>query len=142
MNEFIIYLIPLLTVAALLFLILLAATTEREKAERFDFSILGVIGVNSALFFVVIIAHIQLRREFLGSGLVYLEYFYLVMYIVILAVTLDAYLLSVGCQAGLLRYRDHLIPKLIYWPFLFGSGATITWLALWLLDVETRAQCP
>ena len=142
MNEFIIYLIPLLTVAALLFLILLAATTEKEKAERFDFSIIGVIGVNSALFFVVIIAHIQLRREFLGSGLVYLEYFYLVMYLVILAVTLDAYLLSVGCQTKLLRYRDHLIPKLIYWPFLFGSGAIITWLSLWLLDVETQAQCP
>jgi hypothetical protein len=28
-------------------------------------------GVNSALFFVVIIAHVQLRRQFLGSGLVY-----------------------------------------------------------------------
>ena len=141
MNEFIIYLIPLLTVAVLLFLILLAATNEKEKAEKFDFSILGVIGVNSALFFVVIIAHIQLRREFLGSGLVYLEYFYLAMYIVILAVTLDAYLVSVGCQARLLRYRDHLIPKLIYWPILFGSGAIITWLALWLLDTEMRSLC-
>ncbi len=141
-NEFIIYLIPLLTVAVLLFLILLAATNEKEKAEKFDFSILGVIGVNSALFFVVIIAHIQLRREFLGSGLVYLEYFYLVMYIVILAVTLDAYLVSVGCQVKLLRYRDHLIPKLIYWPTLFGACAIITWMALWLLDTETRSLCP
>ena len=128
--------------AVLLFLILLAATNEREKAERFDFSILGVIGVNSALFFVVIIAHIQLRREFLGSGIVYLEYFYLVMYIVILAVTLDAYLISVGCRAKLLHYRDHLIPKLIYWPLLFGSCAIITWLALTLLDTETRSLCP
>ena len=141
-NEFIIYLIPLLTVAALLFLILLATTSEREKAERFDFSILGVIGVNSALFFVVIIAHIQLRREFLGSGLVYLEYFYLVMYFVILAVTLDAYLVSIGWQARLLRYKDHLIPKVLYWPFLFGSGVTITWLALYLLDPEKQIRCP
>ena len=141
-NEFIIYLIPLLTVAALLFLILLAATSEREKAERFDFSILGVIGVNSALFFVVIIAHIQLRREFLGSGLVYLEYFYLVMYFVILAVTLDAYLISIGWQVRILNYKDHLIPKLIYWPFLFGSGAFITRLALWLLDPKEQVICP
>ena len=141
MNEFIIYLIPLLTVAALLFLILLAATTEKEKAERFNFSILGVIGVNSALFFVVIIAHIQLRREFLGSGLVYLEYFYLVMYLVILVVTLDAYLISVGWQVRFLNYKDHLIPKLLYWPFLFGSGAIITWLALHLFDPTLYIRC-
>jgi hypothetical protein len=141
-NEFIIYLIPLLTVAALLYLILLATTTEREKADRFDFSILGVIGVNSALFFVVIIAHIQLRQEFLGSGLVYLEYFYLVMYIVILLVTLDAYLISIGWQIRILNYGDHLIPKLIYWPVLFGTGAVITWLALYLLDVDAPIRCP
>ena len=131
----------MLTVAALLFLILLAATTEREKADRFDFSILGVIGVNSALFFVVIIAHIQLRREFLGSGLVYLEYFYLVMYFTILLVTLDAYLISAGWQVRLLHYKDHLIPKLLYWPFLFGAGAIITWLALYLLDPIQQARC-
>jgi hypothetical protein len=140
-NEFIIYLIPLLTVAALLYLILLAATTERDKAERFDFSILGVIGVNSALFFVVIIAHIQLRRE-IGSSLVYLEYFYLVMYFTIMVVTLDAYLISVGWQVRLLHYKDHLIPKLLYWPFLFGAGAITTWLALHLLDPKTQIRCP
>jgi hypothetical protein len=140
-NEFIIYLIPLLTVAALLYLILLAATTERDKAERFDFSILGVIGVNSALFFVVIIAHIQLRRE-IGSSLVYLEYFYLVMYFTIMLVTLDAYLISVGWQVRLLHYKDHLIPKLLYWPFLFGAGAITTWLALHLLDPKTQIRCP
>jgi hypothetical protein len=142
MNEFIIYLIPLLTVAALLFLMLLATTTEREKADRFDFNILGVIGINSALFFVVIISHIQLRREFLGSGLVYLEYFYLVMYLVILLVTLDAYLISVGWPVRLLRYKDHLIPKLLYWPLLFGTGAIITWLALFVLDPTLQARCP
>ena len=141
-NEFIIYLIPLLTVAALLFLILLAATTEKDKADRFDFTILGVIGVNSALFFVVIIAHIQLRREFLGSGLVYLEYFYLTMYFAIMIVTLDAYLISVGWQVRFLNYKDHLIPKLLYWPFFFGSGAIITFLALYILDPQARIRCP
>jgi hypothetical protein len=142
MNEFIIYLIPWLTVAALLFLILLTTTTEKDKAERFDFSILGVVGVNSALFFVVIIAHIQLRQEFLGSGLVYLEYFYLVMYLVIMLVTLDAYLISIGWQVWILNYKDHLIPKLLYWPFLFGTGAIITWLALTLLHPAQRISCP
>jgi hypothetical protein len=142
LNEFIIYLIPLLTVAALLFIILLSTTTEKEKADRFDFNILGVIGINSALFFVVIIAHIQLRREFSGSGLVYLEYFYLVMYVVILLVTLDAYLISAGWQVRLLHYKDHLIPKLLYWPLLFGAGAIITWLALYLLDPTQHARCP
>ena len=141
MNEFIINLVPLLTVAALLFLILLSSTTEKEKAERFDFSILGVIGVNSALFFVVIIAHIQLRREFLGSGLVYLEYFYLIMYFMILVVTLDSYVISAGWPVRILRYKDHLIPKLLYWPFFFGAGALITWVIFSLTDHSWQTGC-
>jgi hypothetical protein len=41
-NVFIINLVPLLTVATLLFRILLSTTSEKEKAEKFDFSILGV----------------------------------------------------------------------------------------------------
>jgi hypothetical protein len=140
-NEFIINLVPLLTVAALLFLILLSTTTEKEKAERFDFSILGVVGVNSALFFVVIIAHIQLRREFLGSGLVYLEYFYLVMYFMILMVTLDSYVISAGWPVRWLRYKDHLVPKLLYWPFFFGAGTVLTWLIFSLIDSPRHNGC-
>lgn len=141
-NEFIISLVPLLTVAALLFLILLSVTTDSEKAKRFDFSTLGVIGVNSALFFVVIIAHIQLRREFMGSGLVYLEYFYLLMYFYILMVTMDTYLISSGQHIRILDYRDHLIPKLLYWPVFFGCGAVITWFSLSLFDPAGPSLCP
>ena len=142
MNEFIINLVPLLTVATLLFLILLSTTTEKEKAERFDFSILGVIGVNSALFFVIIIAHVQLRRQFLGSGLVYLEYYYLLMYLIILVITADTYLISAGSRFRLLQYKDHLIPKLLYWPFFFGAGVIITWIAFTVLDPALESVCP
>lgn len=129
-NAFIINLVPLLTVAALLFMILMSVTTEREKAEKFGFSILGVIGVNSALFFVVIIAHIQLRSQFLGSSLIYIEYFYLLMYLYILAITLNSYLVSTGYHFRFIKYRDNLIPQLLYWPVLFGAGAIITRMVL------------
>jgi hypothetical protein len=134
--------VPLLTVATLLFLILLSTTTEKEKAERFDFNILGVIGVNSALFFVVIIAHVQLRQQFLGSGLVYLEYYYLLMYFFILVITADTYLISAGSRFRLLHFKDHLIPKLFYWPVFFGAGVIITWLAFSLLDPALESGCP
>ena len=140
-NEFIISLVPLLTVATLLFLILLSVTTDRKQAERFDLSTLGVIGVNSALFFVVIIAHIQLRREFLGSGLVYLEYFYLLMYCYILVVTMDTYFVLSGRQSRIMHYKDHLIPKLLYWPLFFGTGAIITWIAFVYLDQPLESAC-
>jgi len=141
-NEFVISLVPLLTVATLLFLILMLVTTDKEKAERFDLSTLGVIGVNSALFFVVIIAHIQLRREFVGSGLVYLEYFYLLMYCYILVVTMDTYFVLSGRYSRIMHYKDHLIPKLLYWPLFFGTGAIITWVAFSLLDPALESGCP
>jgi hypothetical protein len=121
---------------------LLSTTTEKEKAERFDFSILGVIGVNSALFFVIIIAHVQLRRQLLGSGLVYLEYYYLLMYLIILVITADTYLISAGSRFRLLQYKDHLIPKLLYWPFFFGAGVIITWIAFTVLDPALESVCP
>ena len=141
MNEFIISLVPLLTVATLLFLIMLSVTTDKKQAERFDLSTLGVIGVNSALFFVVIIAHIQLRREFLGSGLVYLEYFYLLMYCYILVVTMDTYFVLSGRKSRIMHYKDHLIPKLLYWPLFFGTGAIITWVAFVYLDQPLESAC-
>ena len=86
--------------------------------------------------------YVQLRQQFLGSGLVYLEYFYLLMYFIILVVTAYTYSVSAGWRIRILLYKDHLIPKLLYWPFFFGAGAIITWIAFTLLDPALESGCP
>jgi hypothetical protein len=127
-NAFIVNLVPLFVVAMLAFASLMTATTDRERGSTFGFSTAGSIGTLSALFFVVLLAHIQLRQQFAGSGVVYLEWFYFVMYVVLLGVAVTTYLVAAPSSAGLrlVAYRDNLIPKVTYWPALIGAMVAIT----------------
>ena len=128
LNAFIVNLVPLCVVAGLLFGILMTITANEEKASRFGFSTFGVMAACSGLFFVIMISHIQLRQQLAGSGIVYLEYFYLLMYVAILAVTINAYLFSEGWSfgLGLILYKDNVIPKLLFWPLFFGLMVVVT----------------
>ena len=128
LNAFIVNLVPLCVVAGLLFGILMTITANEEKASRFGFSTFGVMAACSGLFFVIMISHIQLRQQLAGSGIVYLEYFYLLMYVAILAVTINAYLFSEGWSfgLGLILYKDNMIPKLLFWPLFFGLMVVVT----------------
>lgn len=127
-NAFVVNLVPLFVVAILLFAALMTISDDKEHAERFGFNTSGILATSSALFFVVLLAHIQVRSQFADSGLVYIEYFYLVMYVLLLLVALNSYLFSLKPLAGctLLHYRDNLLPKIAYWPLLLGAMALIT----------------
>ncbi len=127
-NAFVINLVPLLVVAVLLFAAVMTISNDKEQAGLFGSSTSGVIGTCSALFFVVLLSHIQVRSMFAGSGLVYIEYFYLVMYGMVLATALNAYLFSLKRMRNhwLLHYRDNYIAKVTFWPVLLWSTALIT----------------
>ena len=126
LNAFIVNLVPLMTVSALLFAVLMTVSADPDKAALLGFNTSGLVGVCSALFFVVMLAHIQLRQQFAGAGIVYLEYFYFIVYLAVVAVTVNSYLFSIGRPWIVLQYRDNLIPKMLFWPLLLGSGAVVT----------------
>jgi hypothetical protein len=129
LNAFTIHLVPCLIVALLLFSVLMITTADREKAEVFGFSTSDAIGTCSVLFFVILLAHIQLREQFSGSSIVYLEYFYIVTYITILAVALNTYMLpidSIKKRREAFHRNDNMIPKLLFWPVYLGVLAIIT----------------
>lgn len=131
-NAFIINLVPLFVVALLLFSALMTVSDREKQAARFGFSTSGILGTCSALFFVVMLSHIQVRSEFPGSGLVYIEYFYLVMYVVILLTALNAYLFSLEALRGrtVLHWRDNLLTKLMFWPSLLWAMAVVSLVVL------------
>ena len=131
LNAFIINLVPLFVVALLLFSAVMTITGDKEQSDRFGFSTSGLLGTCSALFFVVMLSHIQVRSMFPGSGLVYIEYFYLVMYGAILLTALNGYLFSLRRLEGfwLLQLGDNIIPKLTYWPLLLCGMLLITWVS-------------
>lgn len=131
-NAFIIYLLPLLLVAILLYSALLTVSNDSDLSEKFGSNVSGFIGACSALFFVVMLAHIQLREQFSGSSIVYIEYFYILMYVMLVVATANTYLFSVKSDVchGLVLYRDNLIPKVIYWPCVLLVLILITYFVI------------
>lgn len=131
-NAFVINLVPLFVVALLLFSALMTVSSDERQSTRFGFSTSALLGTCSALFFVVMLAHIQVRSNFPGAGLVYIEYFYLVMYVAILLTAIDAYLVAIDYFENwrLLHWRDNLLPKIAFWPFLLWAMVIVSLLLL------------
>ena len=127
-NAFIVHLLPLFLVAALLYGTLLTLSDNEELASRHGFSTSVVIGTCSALLFVVLLAHIQLREQFAGAKIVYIEYFYFLMYGLLVAASAHTYLFStrVGGWIKFIYYRDNLLLKTGFWPFVFFAMVAIT----------------
>ncbi len=130
LDAFIVNLIPLLVCAVLLFAMMMTVTGDAVRLEKSGFNVFGVLGACSALFFVIVLAHIQLRQQLPGAGVVYIEKFYFLMYFVIIAVVADTYLFSKARPLPLVLYGDNLIPKVTFWPVLLGVMVAIT---LWSL---------
>ncbi len=131
-NAFIINFVPLFVVAMLLFALVMMVTGDEKKTGKFGFSTAGTIGSSTSLFFVVMLSNIQLRSEFSSVGVVFMEYFYFLMYLMILLVALNTFMFSVGWSSKwiLISYEDNLIPKIIFWPLIFGLMVVITLIAL------------
>jgi hypothetical protein len=131
-NAFIVYLLPLFLVAALLFAALLTVSEKEELSSRLGFNTAGFIGASSALFFVVMLAHIQLREQFAGTSIVYIEYFYILMYALLVAATANTYLFSIRSAIlhNIILYNDNIIPKVAYWPLVLGCLIVITRLVM------------
>jgi len=86
---------------------------------------------NSALFFVVVLAHIQLRNILNVPAVLYLEYFYFTMYLTLLATSVYALAFTSRTYVpDWVRRDDGLIIKLAFWPLLYGISLLVTVVAL------------
>ncbi|MGB1255114.1 MAG: hypothetical protein ACPG51_04585 [Thiolinea sp.] len=115
-NAFVIYLVPLFIILAMLFSILMMITRSDKRKDIFGSSTSGAIGSTVALFFVVTLTHANIRQQFAGAGLVYIESFYFIAYIMILLVSLNTYHFTSTNNDYRLYKNDNLIAKLLYWP--------------------------
>lgn len=127
-NAFIIHLLPLFLVAILLFIALLTVSDKEEPSSRPGFSTSGFIAASAALFFVVMLAHINLREQFAGASIMYIDYFYILMYASVVVAAVNTYLFSIRTPpwSRFIIYEDNIIPKVAYWPVIFGILIIIT----------------
>ena len=117
-DAFLVNLVPLFVTIGLLFGLLMTVSRDEKVAERFGFSTLAVFGSCSGLFFISLLGHIQIRREFAGSQIVYIEYFYILSYILLMAVSVVTFLVTqreTESRNWFLR-NSGINVKLLYWP--------------------------
>ncbi|MHC4954976.1 MAG: hypothetical protein ACYTGZ_13910 [Planctomycetota bacterium] len=126
LNAFIVNLLPLLVVVCLVFGSLLTVTMNERKHRILGSSFSTVLSTCALLFFTVAVAHIRLRQQFGTATVVYLEYFYLLAYLIIGVVAVNGYMFYMGFPLRVIQHADNLIPKLLYWPFTLGAALATT----------------
>lgn len=130
LGPFVGKVIPLGVAAAMLFCMLLLGTRNQDYEGAFGFSAMEVVMGAAALFFVVIFDHSALRDDLATTKPFYLEYFYFVMYVALVGVCGNAILFAMG-RGRAVRFRDNLIPKVLFWPLYLGAIAATTLAIFW-----------
>jgi len=136
-DPFVSQLAPIFVVLLMLFAVLLTCSRDEERITLLGFNTARVLAACSALFFVVLLSHIDLRSSLAGKEILYLENFYFVTYLTLLVVSVNSILLSWGMRflsingKSLIQHRDNLLPKLMFWPMVTGQLFLLTLLDLY-----------
>lgn len=125
-SAFVSDMIPIMVIAFLAFAVLMSSTRHEEKIGLFGFSTSAVLAYCAALFFVLIVGHVHLRNTLATQSIIYMEYFYFAMYLVILTVSTDSLLFASSKSFAFIHYKDNMIVKQLYWPLLAGLLFVIT----------------
>ena len=120
------YLIPLFILLLMSFGVQFIVTQIPEKMEMHGISTTGLIAYYASLFFIGILAHLDIRRTLNASGVVYIEYFYFILYIILLLQTVNSIIFAATDNVGFLEYQDNLIPKVLFFPITLGLMFAIT----------------
>jgi hypothetical protein len=131
LNPFISYLAPLMVVAFLLYAVLALTTSKADLAKKLGVAAARTLGSCAGLFFVVVFAHIGLRGHIDVEVIFYLEYFYLVMYFILLWVSVNAILFFKYENIKVIHHKENFISKLAYWPALLGILSAITFITFY-----------
>ena len=126
LGPFITNIIPLIVIAIIVFTVLTSAQKESSGDTFLGFSGFGVVELCAAFFFVVIISQIEIRDSLQVSGIIYLDYFFFLIYLMLLTVSINSILFTRTDTFELIEYKGNLIPKLIFWPLLLGILLIIT----------------
>lgn len=133
LNSFLLYLLPVIVVWGLLFGLTMVMSSDAAKASAYKFSTTSCLTTLAGSFFSILIAQMTLRSNFLGQPVTYLEYFYFITYAIIFLLALNAFLVtSKTDKDSFITWENNLIPKLLFWPVIFGSMAVITFITFFI----------
>jgi hypothetical protein len=126
LGPFIAYLLPGFIAAAMTFAYLMSGREPGKNEE-----IVSALNYAAALFFVVAIIHTALRDQIAAVGITYMEYVYILLYLAIIAVAANIFVVARRPDWAIVRYRNNLLPKVMYWP-VFAGGLLLATLAIFV----------
>ena len=110
-----------LTVASFMVFSLLLLVRESTRGN-----VVQILSAFSGLFFVGILSELDLRRRLASSSISYIEYFYFVLYGAIVCVALVNLTNAYPGYFPRIEHREHLWPKLLYWPAILTALLVLT----------------
>lgn len=118
----------LLLIMVIIFLLfaVLTITTKGENKSYFGFSSHGVLGYCTSLLFTLIVSHTALRSRIPLGSIIYIEYFYLVLYLAILVVSLNSIVFASNRSIPFIDPKDNMYVKILYWPVITGILLFVT----------------
>ncbi|MDI3420899.1 hypothetical protein [Streptomyces luteolus] len=125
-------LVPLIVIACLVFASLFVITKDSERRALSGFSTWAVLGFCGAQMLIVAVQHGSLRGETSSSGVVYAEYFYFILYLVIALVAINVVEHTSTHRFRLLDWQGNAASRLLYWPTMTGLLLAVT-IAVFLL---------
>jgi len=111
---------PVLIVISMLFIVMLSFTADAEKQKNFGLTGLAVVGLVVSFFFSTLLTQIDLRQQFNTGGIIFIENFNFITYLVLLLSAVQAFLFAAGKKIRFIKFEHCLIPKVLYWPVFTG----------------------
>ena len=125
-NPMVVYVLPVSILFFLIFAVLLMTSLDDTLMSRFGFNASASIGAYGTFFFIAVLEHVSLRDAVQSSTLVYFEWFYIVLYVLLMLLSLNALLFATNHPIPLVDQRDNLWPKVLYWPVSTGLMCAVT----------------
>ena len=118
LGSFISIFLPIFVTMVMMFILLLTCSSDEERSKKLGFSAGAILASTAALFFVVIVAQIDLRDKVAANGLIYMDIYYFVTYLMFLIVSVDSILLCWPDKFKWIVWEDNIIVKSLFWPLV------------------------
>lgn len=121
-NGIITTMVPFIVIVVILFITLL--TISRKPNDHIRFDVPRLVAATTGIFFTLIFAHATLRNKILAD-LMYIEYIYLIFYLVLLLLIVNAFQFARKTNS-LVMYGDNFLIKIIAVPLLLFITLVVT----------------
>lgn len=106
--------IPPMVIIMILFVTML--TISKKGNKSIEFKVNSILSASSGMLFTIVFTHVSLRNK-ITSAIMYIEYFYLMMYIVVPLIPINAFLFATK-KFPWINFASNLYAKLLFFPMI------------------------